>query len=209
VRKKPKLDGEEGAANSPATPTNQSYSSSTGPSPHYSPLPGQPQPLSQPFHTRFDSRQEQGFAWQHQTPNTAGSDTTSVSRQTEQTNVSIPRFILSQVFFAQVAFPLTSNRSPLRMMIKRTDNVRNQPSVLLASKENEQQFTKALHQPICKIHQMLLRYWRKLQTVPMMGNLLEASKLLDRPRTRERKHHGKIYLTKWMITGITGRFWMA
>ncbi|PMD30115.1 hypothetical protein L207DRAFT_520500 [Hyaloscypha variabilis F] len=91
VRKKPRLDGEEGAGNTPVSPTNQGYSSSAGPSPHFSPLPGQPPPPpSQPFHNRFDSRQEQGFAWQHPTPTTASSDTTSVSRQTEQTNITSP-----------------------------------------------------------------------------------------------------------------------
>ncbi|PMD27036.1 hypothetical protein NA56DRAFT_667506 [Hyaloscypha hepaticicola] len=90
VRKKPKLEGEEATGHTPTTPTNQGgFSSST--SPQYSPLPGQlPPPPSQSFHNRFDSRQEQSFSWQHPTPTTAGSDTTSVSRHTEQTNITEP-----------------------------------------------------------------------------------------------------------------------
>ncbi|KAE8452940.1 hypothetical protein EG329_012127 [Mollisiaceae sp. DMI_Dod_QoI] len=96
VRKKPKLEDEAATTESnPNTPTNTniSYASSAGPSApptHFSPLQNQNQlPPPQPFHNRYDSRQEQGYGW-HGTPNTAGSDTTSASRHTEHTNLTSP-----------------------------------------------------------------------------------------------------------------------
>ncbi|KAH8790957.1 hypothetical protein F5882DRAFT_449957 [Hyaloscypha sp. PMI_1271] len=55
VRKKPKLEGEEGVANAPVTPTNQGFSSSNGPSPHYSPLPITTSQNHQPYRQRAES----------------------------------------------------------------------------------------------------------------------------------------------------------
>lgn len=90
VRKKPKL--EEGAgSNSPAPSNTQpsAFNSPGNPTPNYSPIPGQhtPQQSSQPFHSRYDTRQEPPFPWQQPTPtNTVVSDT--ASRHTDQTRVS-------------------------------------------------------------------------------------------------------------------------
>jgi hypothetical protein len=100
VRKKPKLD--EGATTGDSnqhTPKNESdsaFSTPAGPiapPSHFSPLPNQTQhlPPSQDFHTRYGGRQETHYGWQQATPNTAGSDTTSASRHTEQTNVGLPK----------------------------------------------------------------------------------------------------------------------
>ncbi|KUJ12183.1 uncharacterized protein LY89DRAFT_688641 [Mollisia scopiformis] len=98
VRKKPKLD--EGATttesnqNTPTNPSNAPFNSPAGSSTaptHFSPLQNQSQqlPPPQPFHSRYDSRLEGAYGWQG-TPNTAGSDTTSASRHTEQTNITSP-----------------------------------------------------------------------------------------------------------------------
>lgn len=103
VRKKPKL--EEGATAGDSdqhTPKNGSDStfstpaSAIAPPSHFSPLQNQTQhlPPPQPFHTRYDNRQEPSYGWQQGTPNTAGSDTTNASRHTEQTNVSLQKIFL-------------------------------------------------------------------------------------------------------------------
>lgn len=98
MRKKPKLD-DEGATktdSNQSTPAsaNASFQSPAGPTlppPHFSPLQNR-EPLPsphQPFHSRYDSRQEGSYGWQQGTPNTAGSETTS-SRHTELTNITSP-----------------------------------------------------------------------------------------------------------------------
>ncbi|TAQ86504.1 hypothetical protein B7494_g5176 [Chlorociboria aeruginascens] len=85
VRKKPKLD--EGTS-TPATPNSTSNPTPNSafplPSSQYSPAINTP---SEPFHSRYDSRQEQPYSWQNHTPTTATSDS-GMSRHTEHTSIT-------------------------------------------------------------------------------------------------------------------------
>ncbi|TVY45542.1 hypothetical protein LSUB1_G001354 [Lachnellula subtilissima] len=106
VRKKPKLDEEDSNSKTPSTPSNLGFQgasksdtpstlgfpNSTGPDPDYSPRSTHHTSLQPPpFPNQYHNQPSQGFGWQHTTPtNTAGSDTTTISRNTEQTNLTSP-----------------------------------------------------------------------------------------------------------------------
>ncbi|KAM3072642.1 hypothetical protein ACMFMF_006981 [Clarireedia jacksonii] len=94
VRKKPRIgEADESkptapSATQPLSP-HTAFSTSTGPSPHYSPAASGYHPSSsssEPFHSRYDNRHESGFTWQQPTP---ASDS-GFSRQGEQNHTGSP-----------------------------------------------------------------------------------------------------------------------
>jgi hypothetical protein len=95
VRKKPRVgEADESKPKGPSSSQQQfphtAFSTSTGPSPHYSPASGYhpASSSSEPFHSRYDNRQESGFAWQQPTPTQTASES-GFSRQGERNHVSI------------------------------------------------------------------------------------------------------------------------